>query len=86
MAQVAPIDPDDIRPLPEIDFDSAVRKAIDKAGIPKEATVAFVGVADLHRAKVAVMIRGGKHWSFSGYLEKPWKGAAVVGAQVTAWR
>lgn len=71
----------EIRPVPSLDINAAVHRAIDSV-VPLTAHAAVVATADLNGVKLAVMLKKGEHWSFSGYLEKPWSGGLVAGAQV----
>jgi hypothetical protein len=75
-----PADPAEVRPFGNAALDSAVRKALDSRD-PGD-TWAFVGIADNESARVAIAIKPGEHWSFGGYLEKPWRGPLSYGVEV----
>lgn len=77
-----PVDLTQVRRFSNAQIDAAVADVVSK--IPADHSVAFMAVADGDSARVAVLIRPNEYWSFSGYLERSWKGDLGYGAQVIA--
>ena len=74
-----PFDPTQVRRFSNAQIEAAVSDMV--AHIPTDHTVALMAVADNQSARVAVLIRPNEHWSFAGYLERPWSGELAYGAQ-----
>ena len=74
-----PFDPTQVRRFSNDQINAAVADMVSH--IPDDHTVALMAIADKASARVAVLIRPNEHWSFAGYLERPWTGELTYGAQ-----
>jgi len=66
--------------------DANLQAAIDHAlsVLPADKTVAVVAHADLNGASITAVAKMGDHWSLSGSVSKPWRGALSAEAEVIA--
>lgn len=73
----------DIRPLP-VFVPSVVREQVeaDLGALRNGEHFALIAGLDLTGARMAIVARSGKHWTFSGYTSHEWKGGNELGAKI----
>jgi len=79
-----PADLSEVRPLPR-GIVAAIRDQVERdlAALRAGEKVALVaGIDEDHGARLAILLRKGEHWSFSGYVAKPWNGPLDYGARI----
>jgi hypothetical protein len=74
----------EIRPFPF--SDPAIQKAIDRtlASIPEDEHFHAIFVGDGEGVRTVAAVRGkkfGMRWSFSGFIDKPYKGKLIYGVE-----
>lgn len=70
----------ELRPLPNISLRESVDSVLN--GLDKENKIAVVAIADGEKARLAAFYNIGSGFSFMGYLDKPYHGKLVYGAQL----
>jgi hypothetical protein len=83
-AEHTPANPEEVRPLPSF-VPSVVRQQVERdlGALHDGEKLALIAGLDRTAGHLALVVRlPDGHWSFSGYLDKPWKGPAEVGAKI----
>lgn len=78
-----PPEKSEVRPLPAF-LPAVVREQIetDLEALKDGERVAFIAGIDRSLGRLAILVRGNSHWSFSGYLAQPWGGSLEYGAKI----